>query len=76
MWCPEISDDIKIDINPKDLRIDYFLSGGAGGQNVQKNETAVRITHLPTGHRRAVPERAQSGPQPRCGDASSGIALV
>ncbi|HEX8551727.1 MAG TPA: peptide chain release factor 2 [Abditibacteriaceae bacterium] len=46
---PEISDDIKIDINPKDLRIDYFLSGGAGGQNVQKNETAVRITHLPTG---------------------------
>ena len=46
---PEISDDIKIDINPKDLRIDYFLSGGAGGQNVQKNETAVRITHLPSG---------------------------
>jgi peptide chain release factor 2 len=46
---PEISEDIKIEINPKDLRIDYFLSGGAGGQNVQKNETAVRITHLPTG---------------------------
>lgn len=46
---PEISDEIKVDINPKDLRIDYFLSGGAGGQNVQKNETAVRITHLPTG---------------------------
>ena len=46
---PEISDDIKIDVNPKDLRIDYFLSGGAGGQNVQKNETAVRITHLPSG---------------------------
>jgi peptide chain release factor 2 len=46
---PEISDDIQVDINPKDLRIDYFLSGGAGGQNVQKNETAVRITHLPSG---------------------------
>ena len=46
---PEISDDIKVDVNPKDLRIDYFLSGGAGGQNVQKNETAVRITHLPSG---------------------------
>ena len=46
---PEVPDDIKIEINPKDLRIDYFLSGGAGGQNVQKNETAVRITHLPTG---------------------------
>jgi len=46
---PEVSDDIKIEIDPKDLRIDYFLSGGAGGQNVQKNETAVRITHLPSG---------------------------
>ncbi len=46
---PEISDDIKIEINPKDLRVDTYLSGGAGGQNVQKNETAVRITHIPTG---------------------------
>jgi peptide chain release factor 2 len=46
---PEISEAIKVDINPKDLRIDTYLSGGAGGQNVQKNETAVRITHLPTG---------------------------
>lgn len=46
---PEITDDIKIEIDPKDLRIDYYLSGGAGGQNVQKNETAVRVTHLPTG---------------------------
>jgi peptide chain release factor 2 len=46
---PEISDNIKIDINPNDLRIDTYLSGGAGGQNVQKNETAVRITHIPTG---------------------------
>jgi len=46
---PEISEDIKIEINPKDIRIDTYLSGGAGGQNVQKNETAIRITHLPTG---------------------------
>lgn len=46
---PEITEDIKIEIDPKDLRIDYYLSGGAGGQNVQKNETAVRVTHLPTG---------------------------
>lgn len=46
---PEIEEDVEVEINPKDLRIDTYLSSGAGGQNVQKNETAVRITHLPTG---------------------------
>ncbi|MFN3649248.1 MAG: peptide chain release factor 2 [Armatimonadota bacterium] len=46
---PEIEEDVEVEINPKELRIDTYLSGGAGGQNVQKNETAVRITHLPTG---------------------------
>lgn len=46
---PEIEEDAEIEINPKDLRVDTYLSGGAGGQNVQKNETAVRITHLPSG---------------------------
>jgi peptide chain release factor 1 len=42
-------DDVDIEINPDELRIDVYRSGGAGGQNVQKNSTAVRITHLPTG---------------------------
>jgi peptide chain release factor 2 len=45
---PEISDDIEVEIRPEDLRIDVFKASGAGGQHVQKNATAVRITHLPT----------------------------
>ena len=47
---PQINDgDIDIAINPKDLRVDVYKSSGAGGQSVQKNSTAVRMTHLPTG---------------------------
>jgi peptide chain release factor 2 len=46
---PQVEDDDTITINSNDLRIDTYRSAGAGGQNVQKNDTAIRITHLPSG---------------------------
>jgi peptide chain release factor 2 len=46
---PEVADESEVQINPEDIRIDIFRSSGAGGQNVQKNATAVRLTHIPTG---------------------------
>ena len=46
---PQFEDDSEVEIKPDEIRIDVYRSSGAGGQNVQKNATAVRITHLPTG---------------------------
>jgi peptide chain release factor 2 len=47
---PQIAmDDPEVEIDPNDLKIDVFKSSGAGGQNVQKNSTAIRITHIPSG---------------------------
>ena len=46
---PEIEDDLDVVINPEDLRVDTYRSSGAGGQHINKTESAIRITHLPTG---------------------------
>jgi peptide chain release factor 2 len=46
---PNLDDDIEVNINPEDIRMDVYKSSGAGGQHVQKNATAVRLVHIPTG---------------------------
>lgn len=46
---PEITEDVELDINPEDLRVDTYRSSGAGGQHINKTSSAIRITHIPTG---------------------------
>ena len=46
---PEIDDDVTIEVNPDDIRVDTYRSSGAGGQHINKTSSAIRITHFPTG---------------------------
>ena len=64
---PVIDDRIKIEIDEKDVRTDVMRSGGAGGQHVNKTESAVRLTHIPDQHRGEVPAGPVAASQPRHG---------
>ena len=68
---PVVDDPIKIDINESDVRVDTMRSGGAGGQHVNKTESAVRLTHIPTNIAVVSPGRSLAAPQPRPGLADA-----
>ena len=61
---PEIGDDIEIDIRTEDIRVDTYRASGAGGQHVNKTDSAVRMTHIPIGNYRLLPEGAEPDPKP------------
>ena len=60
---PEADDDIEIELDWDEIRVDTYRSQGAGGQHVNKTDSAVRLTHLPDRHRRPEPERAVADPE-------------
>ena len=60
---PEADDDIEIELDWDEIRVDTYRAQGAGGQHVNKTDSAVRLTHLPDGHRRPEPERALADPE-------------
>ena len=72
--CPRPTRTSRSSSNWDEIRVDTFRSSGAGGQHVQKTESAIRLTHLPTGIVVTVPERALRDPEPRARDPGAQVA--